>query len=453
MTKTRSGVSTSPQKSMSTSASTSTSAAATVVSTLQSGASLPVFSGKAKEYRLWRRRFKAYAASKNVDLSTAGLAEMAEDAQDTNDQAEAKRKTRFTLVNLLTQALDDDNLTEFTEEEDGRRLWTQIEAKYWQRDVTRISQLRGKLDAIKLNNPRDVGSFLTRFKSLIADLQCSGHAVDPSDHMRWLINALPDSMIAVKQQLAIDMSASRLAPDEAYERIRVAAEVSHGRNDTRKSGKSSSSGGDGGSKSNGNGKFKGNCNNCGKKGHKSAECWSKGGGAHDSSKDKKKKRDSNAVSLLAAMTSSDGLITLGEHEHYVDGGAARHILRSADHIRDYEALDGVHVRGMGKASIRGKGHVIETVTLSATPRARASTTDHPTTGRRSDSKDHQAGSSAAHGQHSGNASRGASHAASMARAPEGRQPTHRAAARGRTRWPGTAPRGITPRQQVHPLWC
>lgn len=64
------------------------------------------------------------------------------------------------------------------------------------------------------------------------------------------------------------------------------------------------------------------------------------------------------------MTSSDGLIELGEHEHYVDGGAARHILRRADNIRDYEELNGAHVRGMGKARILGKGYVIETVTLS-----------------------------------------------------------------------------------------
>lgn len=150
-----------------------------------------------------------------MDLSTAGLADMAEDAQDTDAQAEAKRKKRYTLAILLTQALDDDNLTEFTEEDDGRLLWTQIEAKYWQRNVTRISQLRGKLDAIKLSNPRDAETFLTRFKSLIADLQSSGHPVDPTDHTRWLIDALPSSMIAVKQQLAIEASVSRLSPNDA----------------------------------------------------------------------------------------------------------------------------------------------------------------------------------------------------------------------------------------------
>eukprot|EP01094_Clydonella_sp_ATCC50884_P026070 TRINITY_DN7034_c1_g1_i1.p2 TRINITY_DN7034_c1_g1~~TRINITY_DN7034_c1_g1_i1.p2 ORF type:complete len:188 (+),score=29.54 TRINITY_DN7034_c1_g1_i1:469-1032(+) len=78
---------------------------------------------------------------------------------------------------------------------------------------------------------------------------------------------------------------------------------------------------------------------------------------------KKKKEEGDAVQLLAALTANGGSIQLEEHEHYVDGGGACHIVRNARHIIHYEKLGEPYVRGMGRTRVHGRGYVLERASL------------------------------------------------------------------------------------------
>ena len=311
------------------------------------------FSGKRKDFRLWFVRLQASMHRKGIKLDEAALAGM-----DDADKEE--------LSHELVAALDDNNLTEMAMIiGDGAAMVQYLKNKYWKRDAATRADLRSKISNLKLRRPNQADEFIRKFNALVADLKCCG--IDPSDEeqVQWLLSALGTGMHSAATAL---LTGNNLTGQQACDLIRT-----HARAVMLTSQSASTSEGDGPIESRkpetGSGKaggsynkkkFRGECHNCGKKGHRRSECRSQGGGSYDPKK--RLGAGSNRDSAVSMVLTSGGGYNLAADEHLIDGGSEAHIMKSRDGIQDYEYLHDAKVAGVGKATIQGRGVIYEYVT-------------------------------------------------------------------------------------------
>eukprot|EP00977_Amphora_coffeiformis_P005922 scaffold1253_cov146-Amphora_coffeaeformis.AAC.5 len=253
---------------------------------------LPLFDGKAKSFTMFWMRFKAYGAVKGFlpALQVGGEGDMPADeatALDLNDptekrQAEAKKRNAVAVASLTmaftTQALMKHVTKACNDDWPGglaHKIVKSLFAKYRPKDNITKVELRMMLNKVSMKNNDDPDKLFEQLGEIV-NYDTNG-SVDEADLMAVVFTVAPERYQSVLSAVQLEKKDALTLEDleEAMDQVwRQKSATKNGGRKDEEDKEMSLAGTDGGKGGYGNKKkFSGNCNMCGKKGHRAIDCW------------------------------------------------------------------------------------------------------------------------------------------------------------------------------------
>lgn len=275
----------------------------------------------------WEFRVRLILEQKNV------LKTITEDPPTDQDELSSFIKNDVKARNIIVQCLSDNLLETIKDKKSAKDIMDTLKRTYLKKGIANQVQLQKKLRNMKFNPSESLNSFLTEFEKTVHELKNSGGQIQNSEVITQLLSAMPESYQSVttaidvlfcqeEDRITLDFVKNKLLMEEARQcknKSEKEGNVQHAfagfqRKPTVKSIFK-------------NKDFPFKCYNCGKRGHKKADCTLR------KSADYKSKSKCNLVEKkddeIAFMVSSDEIVNDCEILQFVvDSGATNHLISS-----------------------------------------------------------------------------------------------------------------------------
>ena len=266
------------------------------------------FSGKKKDFKMWQIKFKAYLNYHRCmdiisdDTYTSPAKSTILDATKAADKIEiAKREQNIRAYMLLTLAMSDavsfeavdSSKTVDLPDGDAKMAWENLVNLYQPNNKTELQALRQQFNHCALTEASySPDKWFAKLESLRLEMKLMKHVIDDDTMIAQIIyNTQPSIYNTTIEILTREQSIGTAAPKlidikNEFRQVYSKYMLTHGKktNETALVVKTPQqgprTGGSGGPRF--HKKFKGDCKQCGKKGHKSSDCWEK-----DSNKSKR----------------------------------------------------------------------------------------------------------------------------------------------------------------------
>ena len=287
---------------------------------------------------------------------------------------EAWKQSDILCKGYILSALEDDLYNVYSAITTSKELWNALEKKYKTEDACLKKFVVAKFLEYKMVDRKTIGSQVQELQHILHDLIAEDMVVNEAFQVAAMIEKLPPWWNDFKNYLKHKRKEMKL--EDLVIRLKIEED---NKNAEKKSCKSSTIIGVNiveeaptkdkkRKKSNGQKseqakkKFKGNCFNCGKAGHRSSDC-------HAPRKDKNKGKDKSQANIVEKMEDADDLCAMisecnlvgNPKEWFLDSGATRHICSAKEAFATYthaEYDEDLFMGNTATARIAGTGKVM-----------------------------------------------------------------------------------------------
>lgn len=262
-------------------------------------------------------------------------------------EAELKtlKKSDRKCKSLIVQRIADNHLEYIKDEETAYGIWIVLKDTFERKGIASQLRIRKKLLTMKYESTETMSAHFLNFGRLIRELKSTGAMIEEVDVVCHLLLTLPSEYDAVvtaletllTEQLKLSFVKNRLLDEEAKRSNVLDNDNKRVAFATSKNSKGSNSKFKGKNKA----KFTFQCHNCGKYGHKRADCRkpqkdNKGesGSANLTTENSKKKSSAEEEFAFNVEAEINGEIVIW----FLDSGATEHLARSSERLENLRAL-------------------------------------------------------------------------------------------------------------------
>jgi len=249
-------------------------------------------------FKVWLARFSGHVADKGLqeNLRVERPAEEGE-PQALWDAREEK------LRGKLTEWLDDDHLKRTMNFATTKEAVAFLEGRAAQRTGQGKGMLRAQFSALQMAKDQQVKSWISAVLDKAEDMAAAGIALGEGEVKDKLLSGLPQAWATTKKIILGRADYDALSEAEIIDLLLAEHESLEAQGDTKDRANQLAMAALKLDNDNDNDvneqeihpKFRGNCHNCGKKGHRMADCWAPGGG-----KEKHKTKQGSATQAALA---------------------------------------------------------------------------------------------------------------------------------------------------------
>lgn len=318
------------------------------VGTSDTKLTIPKFSGKTDDFPIWRQQFNAYVIKKGYNnLIKKVEASLTDDSEPVVAQNEIAKNTELHADLILL--MNNENIRRITNGKNtsGVISWKRILNTYDKHDINNAVIEEYKLANLSYQDGDNLDKFLNDIDNLVGNLgdKYNFHYTDAQIICK-ILRGLPPSFATWKTSFTTSNVLSNITLLEFKEKLNSYFETQHkpGKVNNKISASYYTS-----ERNNFNKpkqtiqttfnnhrrqKAKGNCSNCGKKGHSKEQCWAKGGGQEHKAPWKNKNRHKNQANMIedsevVFMINENNSISQqnnGQVEFILDSGASKHMV-------------------------------------------------------------------------------------------------------------------------------
>ena len=281
------------------------------VGTSDTKLTIPKFSGKTDDFPIWRQQFNAYVIKKGYNnLIKKVEASLTDDSEPVVAQNEIAKNTELHADLILL--MNNENIRRITNGKNtsGVISWKRILNTYDKHDINNAVIEEYKLANLSYQDGDNLDKFLNDIDNLVGNLgdKYNFHYTDAQIICK-ILRGLPPSFATWKTSFTTSNVLSNITLLEFKEKLNSYFETQHkpGKVNNKISASYYTS-----ERNNFNKpkqtiqttfnnhrrqKAKGNCSNCGKKGHSKEQCWAKGGGQEHKAPWKNKNRHKQLVPI------------------------------------------------------------------------------------------------------------------------------------------------------------
>ncbi|KAF2890940.1 hypothetical protein ILUMI_15233 [Ignelater luminosus] len=205
-------------------------------------------------------------------LDEYGVLSSIENEVDNKDANVTKNDKK--AMSLIVQCVNDGQLEILMEKESSYSMWKALCNVYEKKGLAGQLGLRKKLLNLKMKENENLEDHIKTFEEILRQLRETGAVVSEDDIVCALLNSLPDSFSTIvtvlenlpEESLNVDVIKGKLR-DEVERRLQPNSDKSGDKTSVAFTAKQ---------------KFNGNCNLCGKYGHKARYCYNRFGGREKS---------------------------------------------------------------------------------------------------------------------------------------------------------------------------
>ena len=311
-------------------------------------------------FKRWQQKMVFYLTTLNLARFLAEVAPKQPDNADaqTLSAIEAWNHSDFLCRNYVLNSLHDSLYSVYAAYKTAKELWESLDRKYKTEDAGTKKFVVGRFLDYMMVDSKTVISQMQELQVILHDIHAEGMTLSESFQVAAVIEKLPPGWKDFKnylkhkrKEMSLEDLIVRLRIEEdnrtAERKMLNSADakvnvLEHGHGQSSK-GKNKSNNakwklGATGGVSKQKQKFKDKCFNCGKQGHKSADC-----------RPPKKGQESNVVNdltkdvedlSLVAVVSEVNLVGSNPKEWWIDTGATRHVCTNRAHFSTFEPVRG-----------------------------------------------------------------------------------------------------------------
>ena len=322
-------------------------------------------------FKRWQQKMLFYLTTLSLAKFLTEEAPVVDELEPDATKVEAVNiwtNSDFMCKNYILNGLDDSLYNVYCTFATSKQLWLALEKKYKTKDAGMRKFIAGKFLDFKMVDSKTVISQAQELQLIIRQLEDEKMTLSETFQVAATIEKLPPSWKDFKNYLKHkrkEMTMEdlivrlRIEEDNRNSEKKISQNIAAKANvvESDKTNKRKRENAPKKSK-----KFLGSCHNCGKKGHKAAECRAP----------KKKKLEANTADVSKGISDLDLCAVISEcnlignsKEWFVDTGATRHICANKWMFTTYKTATDAEQLFMGNSStskVEGKGKVVPKLT-------------------------------------------------------------------------------------------
>jgi transposase InsO family protein len=330
---------------------------------------------KSENWMPWKRRMLAVlrdmglekyidkAATPPIPADPSNPTKEETEAKDKWREGEAKARTRIEL------AIGDSEMIHISGALTARDMWDQLSMVKESKGRLGVLATRRAMYRAMAEEGFEMVTHISKLRQLQEELHIMGSLVSDEDFVMILLTSLPESWD--NYTTSFMGSSSNKPTVKSHELVAVLMEEDR----RRKTRNNEYSGTTLHAKTREKGRPKGDgpnrdkeCYNCRKKGHVSADCWSKGGGKEGQGPKGRKGKGhkanqaeevSTSLNDCAYMSSNGQAREISKFDWILDSGTTSHICTARDAFTEYYPTPGATLKGVGpgEVAVEGRGIV------------------------------------------------------------------------------------------------
>tara|TARA_B100000513_G_scaffold134466_1_gene60444 strand:- start:24 stop:4298 length:4275 start_codon:yes stop_codon:yes gene_type:complete len=371
---------------------------------------IPIFNGKASDFKLWEFKFRNCLIEKDYDDMVGYFKEKLDGLNEPRSYSASEIKKNKRLFAMLVRALDDQSIRmiQYTSniDDDGLKAWILIHKHFARDDTLTLVKLEKEYQALELKPYQDPQVYIIKIKELAMQLRELGSILPDKRIAAKIVSGLSpeyENFLAANLDITSDIDilkekiysyyihiiSKRNSNVNSGENVNYSNDRSRGRGRGRghynKNNRFSNNNNNNNNSNNhrGNTRGRGNkngnntrqnsnkpafkkgiyCNNCNKEGHMYRDCFAKGGGKEGQypQKDESNQIDDSVGSFYVDENNNDEVfLTMNKNsiiKLYIDSACTRHMIKDRCLFTNIESDNRSINTAFGTGSADGIGSV------------------------------------------------------------------------------------------------